>query len=196
MRPISYRWAVMLWGMMAIPAISASAEFAGQVIDPTPPVMDFTLRSSAGSDFRLSQQRGKVVLLSFGYTFCPDVCPTTLVELSQVRTRLKEAAKRVQVVFITLDPERDTPERLAIYAKAFDPTFIGLTGSEEQLAQVRQMYGVIAEKQVVNGTAAAYLIAHSAYTHVIDREGRLRLQFPFGMSVEEMADDILQLLRR
>jgi len=196
MRPIRYRGLVLLWCVLVIPAINASAEFAGQVVDPPLPPMDFTLRASNGSDFRLSQQRGKIVLLSFGYTFCPDVCPTTLVELSQVRTRLREAAKRVQVVFITLDPERDTPERLAIYAKAFDPTFIGLTGSEEQLAQVRSIYGVIAEKQVVTGTSASYLIAHSAYTYVIDREGQLRVQFPFGMSIEEMADDILQLLRR
>jgi protein SCO1/2 len=157
--------------------------------------MDFTLKASDGSEFRLSQYQGQVVLLSFGYTFCPDVCPTTPVDLSQVRVRLREAAKRVQVALITLDPERDTPERLGIYTKAFDPTFIGLTGSEEHLAWVRQMYGVIAEKQVVPGTSAAYLIAHSAYTYVIDQEGKLRLLCPFSMAIEEMADDILQLMR-
>jgi protein SCO1/2 len=117
------------------------------------------------------------------------------VELSQVRVRLGDAAKRVQVAFITLDPERDTPERLNTYTKAFDQTFIGLTGNAEQLAQVRQMYGVIAEKEVVAGTSAAYLIAHSAYVYVIDPGGRLRLLFPFGLSIEEMADDIKQLLR-
>ena len=196
MSQIIYRWVVMLCLVLTIPTVIESAQFAGQVIDPPLPSMGFTLKASDGSEFRLSQQRGKVVVLSFGYTYCPDVCPTTLVELSQVRTRLKEAAKRVQVVFITLDPERDTPERVGIYAKAFDPTFIGVTGSEAQLAQVRQMYGVEAEKQVVTGTAAAYLIAHSTDTYVIDQEGRLRLLFPFGMSIEEMADDVLQLLRR
>ena len=95
----------------------------------------------------------------------------------------------------TLDPDRDTLERLRIYTTAFDPSFIGLTGSDEQLAQVRKAYGVMAEKQVVSGTAAPYLIAHSAYTYVIDRGGRLRLLFPFGLSVEEMAGDIMQLLR-
>jgi protein SCO1 len=172
-----------------------SAQFSGRALVPPPAAMDFTLQASDGSEFQLSQQRGKVVLLNFGYTFCPDVCPTTLVELSQVRARLGDAAKRVQTAFITLDPERDTPERLSIYTKAFDPTFIGLTGSTEQLAHVRTMYGVVAEKETSQGTSAGYLIAHSAYTYVIDPDGRLRLLFPFGMSVEEMADDIMQLLR-
>ncbi|MGH8066529.1 MAG: SCO family protein [Candidatus Entotheonellia bacterium] len=196
MRQTISRWVAVLWCVMAAPAVLGSAQFAGQALVPPPPPMDFTLTASDGFEFRLSHHRGKVVLLSFGYTFCPDVCPTTLVDLSQVRARLGEAAKRVQVAFITLDPERDGPERLGIYTKAFDPTFIGLTGSEEHLAQVRRMYGVIAEKEVVPGTSAEYLIAHSADTYVIDPEGRLRLLFPFGMSVEEMADDILQLMRR
>jgi protein SCO1/2 len=186
----------MLVGLVFAPAMRASAEFAGEELVPPSPAPDFTLNTPDGSEFRLSRHRGQVVLLSFGYTFCPDVCPTTLVELSQVRARLGDAAKRVRVVFITLDPERDTPERLRLYTTAFDPTFIGLTGSGEQLAQVRKAYGVVAEKQVVAGTAAAYLIAHSAYTYVIDTEGQLRLLFPFGLSIEEMADDIKQLLRR
>jgi protein SCO1 len=189
-------WVVALWCVIAAPMALANAQFAGQALVSPPPPMDFMLKAADGSEFRLSQQRGKIILLSFGYTFCPDVCPTTLTELSQVRIRLGEAAKRVQVAFITLDPERDTPERLGIYTKAFDPTFIALTGSAEHLAQVRHMFGVIAEKEAVSGTSAGYLIAHSAYTYVIDPEGRLRLLFPFSLSIEEMADDILQLMRR
>jgi protein SCO1/2 len=195
MRRMLMRWMKRLcWGLL-LPGAVYSAQFTGQSLVPPPAAQDFSLQTADGAEFKLSQQRGKIVLLNFGYTFCPDVCPTTLVELSQVRARLGDAAKRVQIAFITLDPERDTPQRLGIYTKAFDPTFIGLTGSADQLAQVRTMYGVIAEKEAVAGTAAGYLIAHSAYTYVIDREGRLRLLFPFGMSVEEMADDIKLLLR-
>jgi protein SCO1/2 len=196
MRQTIYCCLAVVCCVVALPAVLESSEFAGQELVPPSPAMDFSLKSADGAEFRLSHQRGKIVLLSFGYTFCPDVCPTTLVELSQVRARLGETAKRVQVAFITLDPERDTAERLRLYTTAFDPSFIGLTGSETQLAEVRQAYGVIAEKQVVSGTTVAYLIAHSAYTYVIDPEGRLRLLFPFGLSVEEMTDDIKQLLRR
>jgi protein SCO1/2 len=158
------------------------------------PAADFTLTTPDGTAFRLSHHRGKVVVLSFGYTFCPDVCPTTLVELAQVKGLLGEAAKRVQVVFITLDPERDTPERLGLYTRAFDPSFIGLTGSPEQLARVRHAYRVMAEKQAVPGTSAAYLIAHSAYVYVIDPQGQLQLLFLFGTGIEAMAQDIKHLL--
>jgi protein SCO1 len=196
MRQTIYRWLAAVCCVMVLPAMLESSQFAGRELVPPSPAMDFSLTAADGAEFRLSHQRGKIVLLSFGYTFCPDVCPTTLVELSQVRARLGEAAKRVQVAFITLDPERDTAERLRLYTTAFDPSFIGLTGSAAQLEEVRRAYGVIAEKQVVSGTAAAYLIAHSAYTYVIDPEGRLRLLFPFGLSIEEMADDIKQLMRR
>jgi protein SCO1/2 len=174
----------------------ASAEFYGMEYSSPQPARDFVLKAPDGSDFRLSKQRGQVVVLSFGYTFCPDVCPATLVELAQVRAILGEVAKRMRVLFITLDPERDTPERLGIYTRAFDPTFLGLTGTPSQLAQVREAYGVTATQEVVAGTAAAYLTAHSAYTYVVDPEGRLRLVFPFGMAVEEMVHDIKRLLRR
>jgi protein SCO1 len=181
---------------VGLSARPASAEFYGMEYSPPQPARDFALKTPDGSEFRLSKHRGEVVVLSFGYTFCPDVCPTTLVELSQVRAVLGERAKQVQVLFITLDPERDTPERLGIYTRAFDPTFLGLTGTPEQLAQVRQAYGVIAEQEVVSGTAAAYLIAHSAHMYVVDPQGRLRVVFPFGMAIEEMVHDIKQLLGR
>ena len=170
-------------------------QFAGRVLAPPRPAADLALTAVDGSEFRVSQHRGAVILLFFGYTSCPDVCPTTLVEMSQVRAILGEMADRVRFVFITVDPERDTPERLGTYVGAFDPTFIALTGSAEQLAQVRRTYGAIAEKQKPRGTAAAYLMAHTASVYVIDPEGQLRLQFPWGMSVEDMVQDIKLLLR-
>ena len=134
------------------------------------------------------------MVLFFGYTFCPDVCPLTLSEMVQVRTQLGEKAARVRVAFITVDPERDTVERLRAYVGAFDRSFLGLTGAPEALARVRQAYGVVAEKRAVAGTKAAYLIDHSAFAYIIDPEGRLRLMFPFGTPIDDMAHDLGLLL--
>jgi protein SCO1/2 len=168
--------------------------FKGGVFDPPRLAPDFTLQASDGSAFRLHQYQDKVVLLGFGYTFCPDVCPTTLALLAQVYKNLGEAAKRLQIAYITVDPERDTVERLREYVQFFDKSFLGLTGTAEQLSQVRQDYGVLMEKQVVAGSSGGYLIHHSAFIYVIDPTGRLRLMFPFGMSGAEMRHDLQLLL--
>jgi protein SCO1/2 len=171
-------------------------EFRSGVLEPARPAPDFALRTPDGAEFRLSRQHGNVVALSFGYTFCPDVCPTTLAELAAAKAKLGDDAKRFTVAFITVDPERDGPERLRTYTAAFDRAFVGLTGSFEQLAAVRQAYGVTARKRVVSGTSAAYLMDHSAIVYVVDAEGRLRLMFPFGTPIENMAHDIRLLMRR
>jgi len=134
------------------------------------------------------------VVLFFGYTFCPDVCPLTLSEMVQVRRRLGARAARLRIVFITVDPERDSIERLRTYVGAFDPSVLGLTGDQDALARVREAYGVVAEKRIVPGTKAAYLIDHSAFVYVVDPEGRLRLMFPFGTSIDDMAHDLALLL--
>jgi protein SCO1/2 len=172
------------------------AQFKGGALEPPRLAPEIGLRDPEGGAFRLASYRGRVVVLSFGYTFCPDVCPMTLSELARVRSALGEAGKRMQVAFITVDPERDKPARLAEYTRYFDKTFVGLTGTPEQLAQVRKAYGVTAEKRAVPGTSAAYLIDHSAFIYVIDAEGRLRLMFPFGTPIEDMTHDIQVLLRR
>ena len=119
--------------LMAAPVAGAPpGEFRGGVLDPPRPAPDFTLPAHDGAVFRLSQQRGQVVALVFGYTFCPDVCPTTLAELAQVRSRLgPAAAARLRVAFVTVDPERDDAARLRVYTQAFDRTFVGLTGTAE-----------------------------------------------------------------
>jgi protein SCO1/2 len=175
-------------------AASAGAPFKGGVLEPAHSAPDFTLPGSDGSTFRLRDQRGRVVVLFFGYTFCPDVCPLTLSELVQVRRQLGDRATRVRIVFITVDPERDTVARLREYVGAFDRSVLGLTGDPAALARVRRAYGAVAERRTVPGTQAAYLIDHSAFVYVVDREGRLRLMFPFGTSIDDMAHDLRLLL--
>jgi protein SCO1 len=193
----------MLWRQLAVIALLLSPvwamgapTFKGGVLDPPQPAPEFALRSADGSEFRLSGQRGQVVVMAFGYTFCPDVCPTTLAEFAQIKGRLGSAEKQVQFVFITVDPERDSPDRLRTYTGVFDRGFLGLTGTPGQLEAVRKAYGVTAHKRVVAGTSAAYLIDHSALIYVVDREGRLRLVFPFGTSVDDMTHDIKLLTGR
>lgn len=173
-----------------------STEFKGGVLTPPRPAPDFTLTSADGQPFRLSDQRGTVVALSFGYTFCPDVCPTTLAELVQVRERLGPAQDRFRIVFVTIDPERDTPARLREWASAFVGGFTALTGSPDELARIRKAYGVVAEKRTVKGTSATYLVDHSAFVYVIDRDGQLRLRKPFGTRIDDMTHDIQLLMRR
>jgi protein SCO1/2 len=174
---------------------AGAAQLRGALLTPAKPAADFTLTAQDGSEFRLSRERGKVVALWFGYTFCPDVCPTTLAELLQARRRLDKDGRRFRVVFVTVDPERDTPARLREYADAFGGGFTALTGPADRLAQVRKAYGVVADKRVVAGTSAAYLMDHSAFVYVVDPAGQLRVMFPFGMSIDDMVHDIKLLLR-
>jgi len=180
-------------------AFSASAaqgpEFKGGVFDPPRAAPDFALKGSDGSDLRLSKFRGKVIALGFGYTFCPDVCPTTLADLAQARKKLGAAGKHLQVVYVTVDPERDTPERLRAYLDVFDKTFVGATGTPEQLSQVRKAYGISVAKQVFEGSSAAYLLHHSSFVYLIDRAGNLRMLSPFGRSAGDIVNDVKMLLK-
>ncbi len=174
---------------------TGAAQFKGGLLTPSRPAADFTLTTQDGQEFRLSRERGKVVALYFGFTNCPDACPTTLAELSQAQQRLGKDAARLRIVLITIDPERDTPARLREYVHAFNGVFTALTGPQERLAAVRKAYGVVAEKHVVLGTSAAYLIDHSAFVYVVDPAGQLRLMFPFGMSIDDMVHDIKLILQ-
>ena len=173
-----------------------AVDFRGAELDPPRSAPDFALKSSNGKEFRLSQYRGKVVALGFGYTYCPDVCPTTLWDLSQARKRLGADAKCLRVAYVTVDPDRDTAERLRIYLGAFDKSFLGLTGTDQQLSQVQKAYGVSVEKQASIETLGAYQIHHSSFVYLIDAAGRLRVMLPFGRSVDDIAHDVKLLLSR
>jgi protein SCO1/2 len=181
-------------GLLLLAGSAEPAQFKGAVPTPVRPAADFTLTAQDGTEFRLSRERGKVVALWFGYTFCPDVCPMTLSELLRARERLDKGRQRFRIVFVTVDPERDTATRLREYAGAYGGGFTALTGPADQLAKVRKAYGVVAEKRVVAGTSAAYLIDHSAFVYLVDPAGQLRVMFPFGMSIDDMVHDIKALL--
>lgn len=169
--------------------------FHGTVIQSPETSHDFTLNGING-EVSLSDFRGKLVLIYFGYTFCPDICPATLASVAQALRGMGETkAAEVQTIMISLDPERDTPEHLAGYVTHFYPTFIGVTGSQEQLETVTSLYGIFYQKKE-GSSATDYLIDHTATLMVIDREGYLKLVFPFGVTPQEIADDLEYMLRQ
>lgn len=167
--------------------------YQGSLIEPPLPTTDFSLQQADGTIFRLSDQQGKLVLLYFGYTYCPDVCPTTLYDLAKAKERLGKDASKIQVVMVTVDPERDAPDHLERYVTTFDPSFIGLTGDITKLESIWNDFGIYRKKNEIAG-AAGYLVDHNTRVYVIDKKGDLRLTFPFGMAFEAMVDDLAHLL--
>jgi protein SCO1/2 len=169
--------------------------FRGTLYDPALPASEIELARDNGSSFRLSELSGNVVLLFFGYTSCPDVCPTTLSELRKVTEELGSAAGQVKVVYVTVDPERDTPEKTQKYVSIFNPSFIGLSGSLEELQPVWRDYGVYREIDQASTSAAGYLVNHTARVYVIDREGNLRLSYSYGTPTEDIVHDLKILFK-
>ena len=155
---------------------------------------DFALTDAAGKRRTLAEFRGKLVVVFFGFAQCPDICPTTLADLAQVKKRLGSDGERIQVVFITVDPERDSPQVLASYVPAFDPSFIGLTGSSEEIAAAAREFKVFFQK-VAGKTETSYTIDHTTGAYVFDREGRVRLFIRHGTGAEAIAADLQRLLR-
>ena len=152
------------------------------------------LTRADGSPFRMSALKGKIVLLFFGFTSCPDVCPTTLADFKRVKADLGEKADQLAFIFITVDPQRDTPEGAQAYAAGFDPQFIGLSGSEIELEPVWQGYGVY-RKVTESGSAASYEVDHSSRVYLVDSTNRLRVTYPYGTPVEDLTADIRFLLK-
>ena len=182
--------------LLALLCAAAAPAFRTGVLEPPSPAADFTLQSDTGKPVHLHDWRGQVVLLYFGYTGCPDVCPTTLSELAEVKKQLGPAGQRLQVAFVTVDPERDTAQRLHVYVQAFDRSFVGLTGTKATLAAVWKAYGVYVQSHRVPGSKTGYLVDHSATTFVIDPEGRLRLAISFQTPVDDIRHDLQLLLPR
>lgn len=154
---------------------------------------EFSLTDHTGARRTLADYRGKLVVIFFGFTQCPDVCPTTLQDLAEVRRQLGAAADQVQVLFVTLDPERDTREVLAQYVPGFDPAFVGLYGTREETAAVAKNFKVFFQK-VAGPTATSYTLDHTAGSYVIDRSGQPRLFLKHGQGAAPIVADLRRLL--
>jgi protein SCO1/2 len=152
---------------------------------------DFSLKDAQGNLRSLGDFKGKAVLVFFGFTQCPDVCPTALLRAAEVKTLLGEQGDRLQVLFITVDPERDTPEILQAYTKAFDKSFIALYGDEQQTQAVANDFKIFYQKVP---TGSSYTIDHTALSYVYDAQGGLRLALRHTQTAEEYAADIRQVL--
>jgi protein SCO1/2 len=188
--------AALLFLLMA--GMTSGCAAAGQTLHGNPyedpgQAPDFTLPSTVGTDFSLSQQTGQVVLLYFGYTFCPDICPATLAQLRLVVSSADVDPDRVRVVMITVDPERDSLPQLKDYLGRFNPGFIGLRAVDARLEQVLAAYGVYAAIDP-DSDPDQYLMTHTARVFLIDPEGRLMTNYDFDTPLEEIQQDIESLL--
>jgi protein SCO1/2 len=154
---------------------------------------DFALTDHNGNKKTLADFRGKVVLMFFGYTQCPDVCPTTMADMAQVKAKLGDSGDKVQVLFVTVDPERDTQQLLAQYVPGFDRSFLGLYGSADDIARTAKEFKVIYQK-VPGKTPTSYSIDHTAGSYVFDPQGRLRLFVKHSQSIDSIAADLKRLM--
>lgn len=180
----------------ATPAKEVEA-FKSGVFDPPHAAPGFQLTSATdGTPLSLASFKGKVVILEFGFSTCPQICPFTLGTLARVFEQLGKEAGDVQVVFVTVDPERDTPERLREFLGSFNPTFKGATGTQEELEAVRDAYGVIATREESDDPAIGYQVHHSSSLYLVDRQGLLRALVPFGKSADDIAHDLRILLKK
>ena len=169
--------------------------FHGVVYENPKQAPQLNLITTENQLFDLADLNGKIILLFFGYTSCPDVCPSTLSDMKQVMSILADDSEFVQVLFVTVDPERDTIDKLRSYMALFNPTFIGLTGPETDLEKVWGDFGVVREIDTSTQSAVGYLVNHTSRIYLIDQAGRLFITYGFGAYPEDIADDIEFLLK-
>jgi protein SCO1/2 len=184
---------VVMGGAAAAVRLLAPPQFHGIVLAPTTPADDFELATAGGRRVHLSDFRGKVVLLFFGYRFCPDVCPVSLTEMKHTLEALGAQADQVQVIMVSVDPERDTPDIIAEHVRRFDPRFLGLSGTPDEIAAAATPFGIFYE-QVAGSTVTQYLVNHTATLTALDPGGYVRVVYPHGTAGEDIAADIRSML--
>jgi protein SCO1/2 len=168
--------------------------FAGGEIKPARAAAPIDLTDQNGQPFTLDQVDGKVALVYFGYTTCPDLCPTTLSDFTAIRAELGEQADQVEFVMVTVDPERDSSARLKEYLGFFDDSFIGLRGDDAQTQSVKESYGVVSNRVEYPESATGYLVDHTSLIYVIDQQGRFRLTYPYGTDPALIVADLQHLI--
>ena len=196
-RRFLFRWAagaLVLAGCGVLAACSEQgAKFQGVDVSQSNYAQELPLADHNGQPRRLQDFRGKAVVVFFGYTQCPDVCPTSMQEMAEVKKMLGSDGERLQSIFITVDPERDTPEMLKGYMASFDPSFIALRGTPEQLVAVAKDFKIYF-KRVDGQTPTSYTMDHSAGSYVYDTKGRLRVYHRYGAGAQSLAADVRALL--
>jgi protein SCO1/2 len=183
------RFAPLVLALAVGSACATDAKLKAGVFDPPRDAPPIAMRAVDGTQFSLERHRGKVVVLVFGYTACGDVCPVTAGMLAQARKKLGARADRLQVVFVSVDPVRDTPQALREYLANFDKSFIGLTGTEQQMAAIRNAYGIQAKSHALGAGKNDYVISHSTFVYLIDTKGKLRAMMPFGRPASDIVHD-------
>lgn len=185
-------------GMLVAAAVAPRLRpptFHGTDLGVESPALDFTLTAADQGSVSLSDFRDRVPVIFFGYTSCPDVCPTTMARLARAMELLGSDREDVQVLLVTVDPEVDTPDRLQTYVRAFDPAFLGLHGDETVLRQVARDFGAFGGEPHMDDDGMTRLIAHSSHIFGVDRAGRLRLLWGGDLTAEDLAEDLRSLLR-
>lgn len=171
-----------------------SEDYRSGVFDPPREAPGFVLDGSHGSPIALADYRGKVVALAFGFSHCPRICPVTLSRLAEVEKSLGNLAKDLQVVFVTVDPERDNPGRLREFLGFFDADFRGATGESSKLDALQHAYGVVANRVQSENQKLEYEVHHSTSIYLIDKQGVLRLLVPFGEPAADILHDVKRLI--
>jgi protein SCO1/2 len=174
--------------------ISYQNELRGAVFNPPRPIVDFSIPSTTGDNFTLSEHRSEVILIYFGYRSCPDFCPTTFAELRRVYKELNEPEDKLKIVFATIDPERDTLEYLQQYVNGFHEDFIGLRAEGQELSRLESAFGVVATRRVVGDSALSYLYDHTASIFLIGPQGQLESQYLYGTNYRDIVHDLQIIL--
>ncbi|THU04525.1 SCO family protein [Lampropedia puyangensis] len=191
---------------LCIAAATAALALTGCKSEPPAPALngvdisasgfgqDWSMPNATGGTTNLADFKGKVTYVFFGYAQCPDVCPTTMMEMAEVKNLLGEQADQLQTIFVTVDPERDTPEVMRAYLESFDPKAIALIGNAEQVNNMAQSFRVTYEK-VAGPSPSSYTMNHTAGGFVYDTQSRMRLYLPYGTAPQAIADDVRALLK-